>query len=134
MRVRALPGVVALALTAVLMLPGVAAAKRVDVTLADTATLQGGGEAVAIDVTVRCSKNLDVLEAFLYVNQDGFQGDFAGIPVQCMGRSVTYTVIARAADESPYHEGEAHSSAFVLLIDKRGNTHQGQDSGPITIE
>jgi hypothetical protein len=134
MRARALAGVAVLALAAVLATPGVAAAKKVAVSLADTATLQEGGDAVAIDVTVRCPRNLDVLEAFLYVNQDGHQGQFAGIPVRCVGRPLTYTVVARAAEEAPYHEGEAFSSAFVLLIDKHGNTQQGQDSGPVTIE
>ena len=56
----------------------------------------------------------EVLEAFLYVNQDGNQGQLASFQPICDDTPHTFTVRAQA-NGFRYHVGEATVSAFVLL-------------------
>jgi hypothetical protein len=54
----------------------------VQASVSPEATLVEGGAAVLVDVTVRCAGGSDVLEAFVYVTQDGQQSQFVPIPVR----------------------------------------------------
>ena len=131
---RYLSAVLAVGLTFLLAVaPSVLARPKVAVDLATTATIVDNGDAVLIEVTVSCPKKSTVLEAFVYVNQDGFQGDFAPIPVTCTGKPTTYTIRAASSEEFSYHPGEAHSSAFVLIEDKRGRTRSASDTETVTL-
>ena len=113
--------------------PRVSAKPKVTVDLATVVQIVDSGDAVLIDVAVSCSKKTVVLEAFVYVNQDGFQGDFAAIPVSCTGKSITYTIRAEATEEFSYRPGEAHASAFVLVEDKKERTYSGSDTETVTL-
>jgi hypothetical protein len=72
------------------------------------------GKAVAVQVTMTCPTGGEVLEAFLYVNQDGNQGQFASFQPICDDTPHTFVVRAQA-NGLRYHVGEATVSAFVLL-------------------
>ena len=113
----------------------VASAQEVVVDLGSHATLVGAGEAATIDVTVSCPKKHDVLEAFVYITQDGFTSQFAGIGIRkCKSKPREYTVTVRALDQ-PFHAGEAFASAYVLVTTPSGNdTISGGDSQAITIQ
>ncbi len=67
-----------------------------------------------MQVTVTCPTGAEVLEAFLYVNQDGNQGRFTSFQPICDDTPHTFTVLAQA-DGFRYHVGEAQVSAFALL-------------------
>ena len=71
-----------------------------------------------VTVEVACSPDREVLEAFIHVVQDGYQSQFGGIPVRCTGRARTYLVTVRALADQPFHTGEAHASAYVLVYDR----------------
>jgi hypothetical protein len=68
---------VLIGLGALLLAPRAAAQEALAVEVAPTARLIQGGKAVVVQVTVTCPTGAEVLEAFLYVNQDGNQGEFA---------------------------------------------------------
>ena len=106
--------IVLIGLGAVLLAPRAAAQETLAVEIAPTARLVKGGKAVAVQVTVTCPTGAAVLEAFLYVNQDGNQGGVASFQPICDDTPHTFTVQAQAADFR-YHVGEAQVSAFVLL-------------------
>ena len=107
--------VVLLGLGALLLAPRAAAQEALVVEIAPTARLLQGGKAVAVQVTVTCPTGAEVLEAFLYVNQDGTQGQFASFQPICDGSPHTFTVRAEPQSGFRYHVGEAQVSAFVLL-------------------
>ena len=69
--------VVLIGLGALLLGPRAAAQEALAVEIAPTARLIQGGKAVVVQVTVTCPTGAEVLEAFLYVTQDGNQGQFA---------------------------------------------------------
>jgi hypothetical protein len=73
-----------------------------------------GGKAVVVQVTVTCPTGAEVLEAFLYVNQDGNQGNFASFQPICDDTPHTFMLRAQALGFR-YHVGAAQASAFVLL-------------------
>jgi hypothetical protein len=106
--------VVLIGLGALLLAPRAAAQEALAVEIAPAARLIQGGKAVAVQVTVTCPTGAEVLEAFLYVNQDGNQGQFASFQPICDDRPHTFTVRAQA-NGFRYHVGEATVSAFVLL-------------------
>ena len=107
--------VVLIGLGALLLAPRAAAQEALVVEIAPTARLLQGGKAVAVQVTVTCPTGAEVLEAFLYVNQDGTQGQFASFQPICDGSPHTFTVRAEPQSGFRYHVGEAQVSAFVLL-------------------
>jgi hypothetical protein len=82
--------------------------------IARTALLENGGQSVAVTVTVICPAGGEVLEAFLYVSQDGNTSSFAGIPVTCDSKPHT-TVVHPSSFDTPFHEGRAQASGYVLL-------------------
>jgi hypothetical protein len=106
--------VVLIGLGTVLVAPPAAAQEAPVVEIAPTARLIQGGKAVDVRVTVTCPTGAEVLEAFLYVNQDGNQGQFASFQPSCDGIPHTFMVRAQALGFR-YHVGTAQVSAFVLL-------------------
>jgi hypothetical protein len=67
-----------------------------------------------VQVTVTCPAGAEVVEAFLYVNQDGNQGEFAFFQPTCDGNPHPFTVRAQAVGFR-YPVGQAQVSAYVLL-------------------
>jgi hypothetical protein len=116
--------VVLIGLGALLLGPRAAAQETLVVEIAPTARLIQGGKAVVVQVTVTCPTGAEVLEAFLYVTQDGNQGQFASFQPICDDTPHTFTVRAQA-DGFRFHVGEAQVSAFVLLT-SGGSTSPGQ--------
>ena len=116
--------VVLIGLGALLLGPRAAAQETLVVEIAPTARLLQGGKAVVVQVTVTCPPGAVVLEAFLYVTQDGNQGQFASFQPICDDTPHTFTVRAQA-DGFRFHVGEAQVSAFVLLT-SGGSTSPGQ--------
>jgi hypothetical protein len=106
--------VVLIGLGTLLLAPRAAAQENLTVEIAPTARLLQGGKAVAVQVTVTCPTGAEVLEAFLYVNQDGNQGQFASFQPICDDTPHTFTVRAQAGSFR-YHVGEAQVSGYVLL-------------------
>jgi hypothetical protein len=96
------------------------------------ATLVENGAAVVVNVTVSCAGGSDVLEAFVYVTQDGQQSPFAGIPVRCGGKARTYAVRVPAPEGTLFHTGTASASGFVL-VDKKGNVTSTSPSQTLVI-
>jgi hypothetical protein len=92
----------------------------VQASVAPQATLVDDGAAVIVSVTVSCAGGSDVLEAFVYVTQDGQQSRFTPLAVRCGGRARTYEVRVPAPDGTTFHAGAASASAFVL-VDKNGD-------------
>jgi hypothetical protein len=106
--------VVLIGLGALLLAPRAAAQEVPVVEIAPTARLLQGGKAAAVQVTVTCETGAEALEAFLYVNQDGNQGQFAPFQLICDDTPHTFSVRAPALGFR-YHVGQAQVSAFVLL-------------------
>jgi hypothetical protein len=107
--------VVLLGLGVLLLVPRAAAQETLAVEIAPTARLVQGGKAVAVQVTVTCPTGAEVLEAFLYVNQDGNQGQFASFQPICDDTLHTFTVLAQPGFGFRYHVGQAQVSGYVLL-------------------
>lgn len=114
--------------------PPASAEEVVIADVAPTATLVGAGESADIQVTVTCPKRLDVLEAFVYITQDGYTSQFAGIGIRkCKGKPVTYTLRVHSL-EQPFHPGEASASSYVLVYNQdQTDTISGGEFQPITI-
>ena len=106
--------VVLIGLGTLLLAPRAAAQETLTIEIAPTARLLQGGKAVAVQVTVTCPTGAEVVEAFLYVNQDGNQGQFASFQPICDDTPHTFTVRAQA-NGFRYHVGEATVSGYVLL-------------------
>jgi hypothetical protein len=106
--------IILISLGALLLAPPAAAQEALAVEIAPAARLIQGGKAVVVQVTVTCPAGADVLEAFLYVNQDGNQGEFTSFQPTCDGTPHTFMVRAQAAGFR-YHVGEATVSGYVLL-------------------
>ena len=106
---------------------------RVRVGMGGSARLLDGGRAVALRVGGVCSPGAKVLEAFVYVTQDGFTSQMPGIPLTCDGTFHSSVVRVDALD-APFHAGEATSSAYALVEDpKTGQTASHSPFRPITI-
>jgi hypothetical protein len=106
--------VILIGLGALLLAPRAAAQETLAVEIAPTARLLRGGKAVAVQVTVTCPTGAEVVEAFLYVNQDGNQGEFVFFHPTCDGSPHPFTVRAEAVGFR-YHVGQAQVSAYMLL-------------------
>ena len=117
--------VILLGLGALLLAPQAVAQEALAAEIAPTARLLQGGKAVAVQVTVTCPTGAEVLEAFLYVNQDGNQGQFASFQPICDDTPHTFTVRAQPQLGFRYHVGQAQVSAFVLLT-SGASTSPGQ--------
>jgi hypothetical protein len=104
----------------------------VQASIAPEATLVDAGAGVLVRVTVSCAGGSDVLEAFVYVTQDGQQSRFTPIPVRCGGPARTYTVRVPAPEGTVFHVGTASASGYVL-VDKHGNVTSASPSQTLTI-
>jgi hypothetical protein len=110
--------IITLTITAVFAGPAFAK-QSLSVDIGKTATLVDGGQAVELKVKTVCAiEGFEVLEAFVYVTQNGNTSQFAPIPVSCSNipRPKKATVIVPALDFL-FQEGEANASVFILLID-----------------
>ena len=104
----------------------------VQASLHAQASLADGGAAVIVRVSVSCAGGSDVLEAFVYVTQDGAQSPFTPIPVRCGGPARTYAVRVPAPAGFTFHTGSAAASGYVL-VDKRGNVTSASPSATLTV-
>jgi hypothetical protein len=112
------------------------ARESVTVKIYPQATLVAEGQAVEVTVKVACDLSSgEVLEAFVYVVQDGNQSNFAAIPVVCDGRQHESLIrVAMFPDGLAFHRGTAIASAFVLLLDPvTGGTVSGDDTRTVKI-
>lgn len=95
------------------------AQQQLSVTTGKTAALVDGGQAVELRIRTVCAiAGVEVMEAFVYVTQNGNQSQFAPIPVSCSDkhRPQKATVIVPALDFL-FQEGEANVSAYILVVD-----------------
>ena len=91
-------------------------------------------QAVVVKVKVLCAAGYLVLEAFVYVVQDGNQSNDGAIPVSCDGEPHKYAVRVVASEGQTFHRGTAQASAYVLVQDPNtGQTRDGQDTADILI-
>jgi hypothetical protein len=79
------------------------------------AKLDQGGD-LRIRVAGVCTPNAVLLEAFVYLSQDGSSTESTGIPMSCDGAVHRDTVLVPIADV-PFHEGMATASAYALVMD-----------------
>lgn len=95
------------------------AEQQLSIHIWKTATLVDGGQAVELKIKTICAVvGVEVLEAFVYVTQDGNQSQFAPIPVSCGNDSKSQKSIVRVpALDFLFHEGEANASAYILVFD-----------------
>ena len=105
----------------------------VQASIAPEATLVDAGAGVLVRVTVSCAGGSNVLEAFVYVTQDGQQSwPYTPIPVRCGGPARTYTVRVPAPEGTVFHVGTASASGYVL-VDRHGNVTSASPSQTLTI-
>ena len=83
--------------------------------------LVDGGAGAVVDVRARCGAGLNVLEAFVYVVQDGRTSQFAPVPVTCDGRWHQAEVRAAAVD-FVFSEGPARVSGYLLVSTAQGSS------------
>jgi hypothetical protein len=104
---------------------------RVHVDLADTARLDSGGGAVAIDVTVACPVGANGLgSSYLNVTQGPVSGAGTYLPV-CDGRPHTFTVRATAFGGG-FTVGAARALTFAD-VEHDGIGFAGVDDSPVTL-
>jgi hypothetical protein len=106
--------VVLIGLLGVLLVPRAAAQETLGIQIDRNATLVDGGSAVQLQGTVTCPAGAEVLEAFLYVVQDGNQSQFASLQPVCDGTPQPFTVLAQAVG-FVFHRGKAQVSGYLLL-------------------
>jgi hypothetical protein len=102
---------------------------RVRLESGTRAKLIGQGEAVGIRVKGRCTLGAEVLEAFVYITQDGFTSQMAGIPLVCDGAQHV-SLVRVAALDAAFHSGTATASAYALVVDP--DTGQTDDDSPFS--
>jgi hypothetical protein len=106
--------VVLIGVLGVLLVPQAAAQETLGIQIDKKATLVDGGPAVQVHGTVTCPAGAEVLEAFLYVIQDGNQSQFASLQPVCDGTPQPFTVLAQAVG-FVFHRGKAQVSGYLLL-------------------
>lgn len=114
----------------------VRATAALTVTIRDMAHLVDGGESVRLMVDVTCEHGLNVLEAFVYMSQDGYTSRFAPLSLRCRAATSVPDVVmvSRGFDSPFFHRGEAWASAYVLLLDPAtGTTQSGGDGRFLTV-
>jgi hypothetical protein len=87
-------------------------------TVDPVAIAAADGTSLAVDVTVSCPANYQVLEAFVYVTQGGVQSTFVGIPLTCRPKGQRYPLTIPAPEGQAWVEGPATLSGYVLLVRK----------------
>jgi hypothetical protein len=94
--------------------PTRATAQELSAEIGENARLVDCGVAALVEVTITCPSGGEVLEAFVYVTQNGLETQFAPVPVTCDGTPRTTTNRAELL-EGVLRKGSAHASAYVLL-------------------
>jgi hypothetical protein len=116
----------------------VSAAQGITVALKANATLLEEGQAVQVRVRATCPTGYTVLEAFVYIGQEGNESDFAFIPLACQDKQKPRDFVIRVPmfpDNPPFHPGDATATAFVLIEDPAtGDTLSGGDNRAIRIK
>jgi hypothetical protein len=109
---------------------------RVQVSIDQNGLLLNGGQSAQVTVTVKCSPgNAEIIEAFVYITQEGIQSNFAPIPVVCRGGSNMYQITISTSGGETLKTGLAHASAYILISHpKTGRTTSGQASGSIILQ
>jgi hypothetical protein len=129
---------VCLFLFGLLAVSPISAAQGVTVALKAKATLLEGGQAVEVKVRATCPTGYTVLEAFVYIGQEGNESDFAAIPLACQDKQKPRDFVIRVPafpDNPPFHPGDATATAFVLIEDPAtGGTLSGGDNRAIQIK
>lgn len=100
------------------------------VELANTATLESGGGAVLIDVTVACPVGATGQESYVNISQGQTSGNGTYLPV-CDGQEHMFTVRVQAS-RGVYQTGSAQALTFAN-IEHEGIGTAGVDDGPIEI-
>ncbi len=102
--------------------------------IANQAKLQNNGQAVRLTISVYCPAGYEVLEAFVYITQDGNQSQYGRIPVRCDGKQHGYTVRVIAYDGRPFQYGSASASGYILVYNPTtGTTQSTSPTQDITI-
>jgi len=83
------------------------------------ARLVDGGQAVELKIRTVCAiQGVEVLEAFVYVTQNGNQSQFAPIPVSCSHKHRPQKATVNVPSQDfLFQEGDANASAYVLVFD-----------------
>jgi hypothetical protein len=100
------------------------------VALADTALLEGGGEAVLMDVTVACPVGANGQQSSLVVSQGQTLGSGSYMPV-CDGQRHTFEVRAQTS-QAMFQPGSAQGLTFAL-VDVGGEAFYGVGDNRIQI-
>jgi hypothetical protein len=103
-----------LAAVLALSLPSPAVAQVLELKVAKKATIVNGGQGVVLTTIAVCPAGGELLEAFVYVNQDGFSSEFGFLNVPCDGAPHMSTVEVTALDFL-FHKGKASASGYMLL-------------------
>ena len=107
------------------------AADRLDVDIKRAAQFISATEA-QVRVRYVCPSGWTVLEAFLYITQDGNTSQFEGFSPTCDGRKHWATLTVDAFEETPFHRGTANATAYLLLeVPGGSDTASAGDTGVI---
>jgi hypothetical protein len=97
------------------LLPGPAAAQDLSIEFAKKARIVESGGAAIVDIRAICPPGEEILEAFVYLGQDGFSSDFAFFGVACDGEWHALTLRVPATEDFRFHKGKAQASGYLLL-------------------
>ena len=78
------------------------------------AMLGANGQFAVVRVTASCPVGAELLESFVYVNQDGNSTEWGGVGVPCDGESHTVLVQVEPLDWT-LRKGRASASGYLLL-------------------
>lgn len=91
---------------------------RVKLLIGGRAEIGQHGGAARIALAGGCTSGAEVLEAFVYISQDGHTSDLGFIPLVCDGAKHRWLVEVHPFDQ-PFHPGKASASAYALVMDFR---------------
>jgi hypothetical protein len=97
-----------------LALSSPATAQGLELRIDKKATIVDGGQGVLVTITTTCPAGGELLEAFVYVNQDGFSSEWGFLNSPCDGTPHESTVEVTALDFL-FHKGKASASGYMLL-------------------
>lgn len=105
---------------------------RVRVELGGRAKIVDEGASATIRVAGTCTAGAQVLEAFVYITQDGNTSSFGSFPLVCDGLRHAWRVEVQAFD-APFHAGAATASGYALIEDDSGRTADDSPFRDITM-
>ncbi len=100
------------------------------VDIADTAILEGGGEAVLIDVTTACPVGANGQQSYVNVSQGQASGNGFYTP-ECDGQRHTFNVRVQAS-QGQFQPGNAQALTFAF-VEVGSDSFAGVDDGQIQI-